>query len=551
MNILDLFRRKPEPLPLPRSVTAKRTLNLSAYNSFLNIFREHQTKSFNACLDAKIGQISLPTGTGKTYVQMAVHIQDMISKSQNGESGVYVISAHRILLCTQLRQQLQNHLTDIGIEYDWVSLNSSKEDPIEDIQRQKDRPNVSDNAYALNKHTIAGVSTTSSDEVLDAYNKAKANKRHLLIVCTYHSFDRMSKLPKIDIITYDEAHQIENDQFKNNVGKIKHLIEREFFFTATRRIAGDTGGMNDPEFYGEVLYSESPRTMIERGEIVRPVIHAIKLPEEARGDFQNTSMVVQSVGEGFIRHHEMVKEHSKNPDMIGAKIVVSTLGNDDLTDIVTNVAFQDWSKRNEIEVFSFSSDKGYFHNFEPLNRKQAFENMQNLTSQQNAILLHIDILSEGIDIPSITGFMPLRNVSDIKLTQSIGRAGRLHPFDRQRLYDNIITPDQLEEFVKPCYYVILPEFLVRADTRKMEKFIGDMLNTYDLKPFELPYIDEFYSTPDEILPKVTDADSTRNRDDVSKLEHILRTIMKEQIVVALNDASDGEILEYLEGIGNA
>ena len=85
----------------------------------------------------------------------------------------------------------------------------------------------------------------------------------------------------------------------------------------------------------------------------------------------------------------------------------------------------------------------------------------------------------------------------------------------------------------------------------MEKFIGDMLNTYDLKPFELPYIDEFYSTPDEILPKVTDADSTRNRDDVSKLEHILRTIMKEQIVVALNDASDDEILEYLEGIGNA
>ena len=67
----------------------------------------------------------------------------------------------------------------------------------------------------------------------------------------------------------------------------------------------------------------------------------------------------------------------------------------------------------------------------------------------------------------------------------------------------------------------------------------------------MPYIDEFYSTPDEILPKVTDADSTRNRDDVSKLEHILRTIMKEQIVVALNDASDDEILEYLEGIGNA
>lgn len=156
MNILDLFRRKPEPLPPPRSVTAKRTLNTSEYDAFLGMFREHQTNSLHACLDAKIGQISLPTGTGKTYVQMALHIQDMIEKSQTGESGVYVISAHRILLCTQLRQQLQNYLTDIGIEYDWVSLNSSKEDPIEDIQRQKDRTNVSDNAYALNKHTKIG-----------------------------------------------------------------------------------------------------------------------------------------------------------------------------------------------------------------------------------------------------------------------------------------------------------------------------------------------------------------------------------------------------------
>jgi hypothetical protein len=70
-------------------------------------------------------------------------------------------------------------------------------------------------------------------------------------------------------------------------------------------------------------------------------------------------------------------------------------------------------------------------------------------------------------------------------------------------------------------------------------------------PFDIPLIDEFYSSPDEVLPKITDADSTNNRDDVSKLEHILRDIMKEQITIALNDSSDEEILDYLEGIGNA
>jgi superfamily II DNA or RNA helicase len=550
MNIMNLFRRKPEPLPPPRSVTAQYTLNTQEYDKFLGLFRQHQKDALNSLVDVKVGQISLPTGTGKTYVQMAVHLNDMIEKTKIGKTGVYVISAHRLILCSQLLSQFMYVASKIGVDYDVLKVNSERFNVDDVILKLKDKQDAPDNFFALNRHRISGSQTTNSEEVKEAYNNAVKNKRHLLIVCTYHSFDRMSKLPKIDIITYDEAHII-GEEFKDNVNKVKHLIDREYFFTATRKVSGHNEGMNNTEFYGEILHSESPRTMIDRGEIVRPAIHAIRLPNEARGDFQNTSMVIQSIGEGFVHHHKLIKENSKFPDKIGAKVVVAVSGNDDLTDIITNQAFKLWANNNSIEIFSFSSANGYTHNFESVGRMEAFDRMQSLPDEQNAILIHIDILSEGIDIPSITGCMPLRNMSNIKLAQFIGRAGRLHPFDRQRLYDNIIKPDQFDEFVKPHYYVIFPEFLIVAETNRMERFIGEMLNTYELMPFDIPLIDEFYSSPDEVLPKITDADSTNNRDDVSKLEHILRDIMKEQIAIALNDSSDEEILDYLEGIGNA
>jgi superfamily II DNA or RNA helicase len=106
MNIMNLFRRKPEPLPPPRSVTAQYTLNTQEYDKFLGLFRQHQIDALNSLVDVKVGQISLPTGTGKTYVQMAVHLNDMIEKTKIGKTGVYVISAHRLILCSQLHQRL-------------------------------------------------------------------------------------------------------------------------------------------------------------------------------------------------------------------------------------------------------------------------------------------------------------------------------------------------------------------------------------------------------------------------------------------------------------
>src|ERR1035437_11148052 len=75
--------------------------------------RDHQVKALEALRAADIGQIIIPTGAGKTRIQITLHIQDMIDKSMDNKTGVYVIAAHRVLL----RQQLVDEFIDLAVRW--------------------------------------------------------------------------------------------------------------------------------------------------------------------------------------------------------------------------------------------------------------------------------------------------------------------------------------------------------------------------------------------------------------------------------------------------
>jgi len=110
--------------------------------------------------------------------------------------------------------------------------------------------------------------------------RAKHENRNVIIASTYNSFNRLKELKHIDICTFDEAHTIVSDRFTNNINKVKKIIEKQYFFTATRKVIGEDGGQNDTEFYGEVLYDMSPKKAVEKGEIVQPYIHIIYITEQ-------------------------------------------------------------------------------------------------------------------------------------------------------------------------------------------------------------------------------------------------------------------------------
>ncbi len=520
-----------EPKRLPKSLLAEYTQDFTVYESFHKMHRQHQKLALKKLENETIGQISIPTGTGKTRIQVDVHISDMIEKTKNGQTGVYVIGAHRLALCSQLLYDIVELAIPAGLKFDLLYVGSERfsNDNIRTILHQNTE--LTDNIRAFDDTISNGINTTRQEVVALFVKNAKDNNRHVICVSTYHSFHKLAQIPKIDICTYDEAHITLGEDFTGNINTVKPIIEKNFFFTATRKIMGIGGGMDNVDNYGEVLYEVSPRKMIEAGEIVPPRLHSIRISEDTdSGNYENTSMLVKTITEGFTHHKEMIKEFSSNKDSIGAKLLISCSGSKELKEIIESSAMKSWCEDNNVKLFSFSSnpDIGYYYNFERITRNDIFLNMEALSDSEDAILMHIDILTEGIDLPSITGVMPLRNLNQSKLIQTLGRATRLLKADRIRLYNNEILPAQYDEFIKPFCWVIIPQhFSSLGDFEQMKRVIRNLINAFEVTPEEFSSCDRFLAEHDVVLPKVTDSTDVTRREKVCNLTHVFEEILIE------------------------
>ena len=83
-----------------------------------------------------------------------------------------------------------------------------------------------------------------------------------------------------------------------------------------------------------------------------------------------------------------------------------------------------------------------------------------MKDSDKAIVLHVDTLSEGINVKGFTGVMFLTDNSPtiIKLLQNIGRGTRVLDVDRKNFVDGLINTVDYKGWVKPNTYVILPIF---------------------------------------------------------------------------------------------
>jgi superfamily II DNA or RNA helicase len=513
------------PTTLLEEVEASRTdyiLKEEIFNKFLYENRDHQKEALSKIIGEDIGQIIIPTGTGKTRVQIAIHIQDMIDKFKAGKRGVYVIGAHRLLLCRQLMNELQDLCLNCGIPINVLYIGSARYD-------EKD---VFDKYFKLgiDDKTYESFYTTSGKDVKKFYEKTMAVKRNLIVVSTYHSFDRLINIENIDVSSYDEAHNLTGADFTKNVLEVISNIKRNFYFTATRKTFGEDGGMNNEDMFGKVLKKVSPREMIDKGEIVEPKFHIVMPKDEAFGivSNRNEAMLAYTLKDCFIEHKKRVKKDSAFPDKIGAKLLVSTKGSNEIELIQNNVEFQIWCRENNIKVFSFSSEYGNFENFkEEPNRNKVYESMRNLGDEEDCILLHIDILTEGIDLPSITGVLPLRNLNEIKLFQSTGRALRLLKSDRIKLYKGEMKPSDKHLFTKPYAYVILPMHFEKMDesSADMKATLKRIINEYEIPTEEFLPPEIFDGVNVHYLDPVTDHEALDKREKMYPLYHAIEDLM--------------------------
>lgn len=523
MEILSRKKRiKFEDIPdeeKPRSLKVNFVLNEAKFEKFDKTFRDHQRKSVEALKDTIIGQINIPTGTGKTYIQEHLLVKDMINKTKDNQIGVYVIAAHRLTLCTQLFDEVLDLSIRCGVKADMIYLGSGRYDF-----------STLNHRYKHTGFAIAGINgeeTTSEKEVVELVTEAQTKNNHVIIVSTYHSFHRLAGLSHIDICTFDEAHTTISDQFTDNITKVKEIIERQYFFTATRKVIGKDEGQANTKFYGKVLYEMSPREAIDKGEIVQPVIHTIRINEEInKTNTINDTMVVKTVKEAFLKHRTKIKTDSYAPDKLGGKLLVTVNGLEELHSIYNDESFQDWCKVNNIRTFAFSSDKGQFIDFSTSSRQKTLEAMSSLNDNEDAILFHYDILTEGIDLPAITGVLLLRDLHLAKLIQNIGRGARLLKEDRMNLYSGTILPTDTGKMIKPYCLVVVPEYHA-MDYDRTKEIIRSLRKAYQV-PFEFvkkKYRPVTYS--ENHVPVITEKDEQKDGEQYP-LEHIFEEILMEE-----------------------
>ena len=412
----------------------------------------HQIKACKIIKESTKGIFQYPTGTGKTLIQSSSIVEDILANNQPGR--VYVVLSPRILLANQLFSEIHDLLKAKEIDAQYLLVHSGKVNEEDDLDEDADVASVKNNLPYREIH-----STTSSGNIKKEYERAIRENVPLIICGTYHSAFRIkaSEVP-LRIVHCDEAHNTvaEDKTELKGFGWIPTGFdaqsEKIFFFTATLKVSTVEGGvgMNNKASYGEILDSMTPKEAVINGLIVGPRMHVVTTV--AVTDENEDAADIKAITESFKQHRSLLN--------IGAKILVVCKGSQHLSSLMeASKFFKDLRMvKPRLKIFDISSKYGPRINGEIVDREEFLKTLQGLDNDDEAIIFHIDILSEGIDVPGITGVMPLNNMKMSKFLQTLGRATRIHNIDRQRLKDKEILASEAAKHVKPYAWLIVPYY---------------------------------------------------------------------------------------------
>ena len=445
------------------------------------ILYDYQFDAVTATDNHNKGIVCMPTGTGKTFVQAAV-IAKQILKNK-GKYGVYVINAPRIMLSYQLLKEVYSFLMKSGIDARYMSVHSGGSNDMKDLEKIRIDANYNEGVNIQYSEIENG---TSPNLIREFAQKAKMGDIPLVIFSTYNSAERINDAlssEKIEIVVNDEAQYLVQEQFHD----IIHILnfKRCYFFTATTiNTPSEKGrGMNNKDSYGEIIYNMTPREAIDLGKMVRPRMHFVIPPSGSnykKEDFQNS--LGKIISEAFAQHQYAIG-YNLNP-----KMLVSVKGVGDIEKFFQSKEYRGFI-RTGTQVYAVASDDKIGNNIngEKVSRREFLNRLKEdgKDPSKKILILHYDILAEGIDVPGISGIMPLRTLGKAKFLQTYGRAARLDIDDRERITNGEIKPDSLDEMNKPYAWVIVPT-IVHEDADDKEH-IGNLiteLRDYGFKPSE-------------------------------------------------------------------
>jgi hypothetical protein len=445
------------------------------------VARPHQTEALTAISKAVLGIINLPTGTGKSLIQAGAIAHEI----ELNINSVHVVLAPRILLTNQLFASIKEDLVNSAIDCQYLVVHSGK-GTAGDLKWLRAMAKVA-KEKGIAAHHRDVVITTRKAIIIETYDKAQREGIPLVIMGTYDSANRIieSGIP-VTTLHCDEAHYLVPN-LEDNTGKFASIprvfpTQKKYYYTATMKFTSGNLGMNNPELFGEIIYQKLPIEMIHAGEILRPRMHLVNVPDIEETDI--VSIDVAAITAAFEEHRAMIAYESSS--YIAPKMLVVAQGSEHLNDIVNHPRMiKLMNDRGNLTIFDISSAYKPRINGVVVKRDEFLKQLQGLTDQDEAIIVHVRILSEGIDVPGITGIMPLNNLKQSTFLQTLGRGTRLHSKDRSKLYSGDMKSDELRRFVKPYAWVIVPVYgTLGEEIRKNVTTIIENVRSFGFQPFE-------------------------------------------------------------------
>ena len=402
--------------------------------------RPHQERGDVAMQQHDKGQIIVPTGGGKTLNM----IMDTLRQFQSQTPQTIVVVCPRILLAEQLSSEFLEFIVDAAV-----------------------------------LHVHSGETTHfNTTKPLDIRNWVDThNSRHKLVFTTYNSLQRLVDAEiDVDTIYFDEAHNSVKRNFFPATEYFSANANRCYFFTATRKtsLTPTKPGMNDCEIYGDIICRVSAPELVAGGYIVPPKVftHPSKTTDECGGcsyerDKHNIIDIINTYG-----MDKVLIVSKKTKDIIG---------------LTTHTDFQLQMEQMGYEVLHISSKFGAFINNQKVNREVFFDTLNAYGKDVNKkfVVLHFDILAEGLNISCLNGIVFQRSTDYIKILQTVGRAIRLDPRDSKGMREGTITPGAVNTYNKKFGLVVTPVFdkVGISTAKKIEVCLdtvfskGDMLDS--------------------------------------------------------------------------
>jgi len=407
-----------------------------------------------------------PPGWGKTLVFLET-IRRIASQEPKFVAAIF---EPRITLCCQtIEAAVQYLIAQLGEH--WAAVMVSSGSPYARTRRKINK------LFAKYAHNNPIMSTTTAAELVSQVDRLHADGFKVLVVSTYHSnaCARRSGI-NFHVKVNDECHNlVTTSDLSGFRGTHDVPANLTISTTASPQYSDGKGddavGMQNAAIWGEELSNISACEAMnnkvilpQRLDYVDMALDEGRLNDPIDEDF---AKIVEYQFSALDQNEIMLNNFAKaNADLISPKVLFGLPGQFWLRAKMINPRLKELMReRGDVNLVGMSSGLGVWvwpagkaepdhYNFTADGKDELFSFVDDLLSTDKLMFEHVRTVGEGTDLPGLTGFAPMCDLSKTRVIQDCNRPCRIGSHDRYHQMVRGSIPD--DEWVKKFGIVHLP-----------------------------------------------------------------------------------------------